>query len=87
MVVFSVTDSNDFMSRHSESAYRDVKSGRLVDSGRQRHHCTAIKDHMDLESKLADHLEHDPAVRIAGRDHHGALFQGRNAPLAQSFCK
>ena len=56
MVVFAVTDSDDFVSRHSESAHRDVKSGRLVDSGRQRHDCTAIENHVDLEPKLADHF-------------------------------
>jgi hypothetical protein len=52
----AVTDSNDFVSRHSESAHCDVNSGRFVDSRGQRHDCTAIEDHMDLESKLADYF-------------------------------
>ena len=56
MVVLAITDSDDFVSGHSESAHCDVKSGRFVDSGRQRHDCTAIEDHMDLKSKLADHF-------------------------------
>ena len=71
------------MRRHAEVAQCELRSGRLVDAGGKHHHRFAIEDHVQLETELADCLDHQRFLRRMRRDDDLADLEGLNATPAQ----
>lgn len=50
----------------------DEEACRFIDTGGQHHDCCLVEDHLELQTQVANHVDHDFLIRFPGGNHHWA---------------
>ena len=85
MVVLRVAHPDRVVRRQSERLERGCQPRGLVDAGRQHHDRALVEDHLQLESEIANRLEHRCLVGLPRRHDHATHRQGLDRTLSQGF--